>query len=244
VLPETGYFFLTRQVATLLFRIGRFFCRVMIGIFGRLTVIGQERVPATGGVLVVANHTSYADPPLIGITLSRPVWFMGKSELFDVPLLGQIIPHTHTFPVRRGGVDRQALQTAHKLLTNGEALIIFIEGGRSADGMLKPPTLGPAMIALRAGVPVVPAAIVNADQLLPRHSPFMRFARVKVVYGEPMTFPQYAGKHADRATLHEMSNTLMRRIADLLRENGGGDRVPPHFLEEGSPTPGSQDGEA
>ena len=216
----------------MLYYFGKFLFWLTFRFFGRLTVVGAEHIPPAGGLMVVANHTSFADPPLIGVTLARPIWFMAKSELFAVPLLGGLIRRTHAFPVKRGAVDRQALQTAHKLLGAGKALLIFIEGGRSPDGMLQPPTLGPAMIALRAGVPVVPAAIINADHLLPRDSHGFHFSHVQVVYGEPVSFSHLAGKHADRAALNEVSTTLMRSIADLLRAHGGGDRVPQGYLEE------------
>lgn len=213
----------------MLYVIGRSLCWLFAKVVGRLHIIGRENVPATGGVVLAANHTSYMDPPLVGTTTSRPVWYMAKSELFDVPVLGPIIRRVHAFPVKRGSADRQALRYAHELLTSGKALTIFFEGGRSTDGRLLPPELGPAMIALRAGVPIVPIAIINADHLLP-HGGGVRFAHVTVVVGEPLSFPHLAGKHADRAALHEVSTTVARRVAELLRAHGAADRVPDGYL--------------
>jgi len=200
--------------------------------FGRLRVIGAEQVPPTGGVLLAPNHSSYADPPLTGVASPRPVWFMAKSELFKLPVLGWLITRVNAFPVKRAAVDRQALKIAHELLTSGKAVTIFIEGHTSPDGRLQPPSLGPAMIALRAGTPIVPVAIINADRLLPPRGKFIRFARVTVVFGPALSFPHLAGRHADRAALREVSETVMRHIAGLMRAHGGADRVPARYLEQ------------
>lgn len=216
----------------MLYYIGRFISGCFARFFGRLTVIGRENVPSLGGLVLAPNHTSYIDPPLVGVGVSRPVWFMGKSELFDVPVLGKLLPKVHAFPVKRDVVDRRALMQASELLTQGKAVTIFIEGSRSPDGKLMPPVLGPAMLALRTGVPIVPVAIINADHLLPRHSKFFHFSHVTIVYGKPLFFPHLKGKQADRAALQEVSVAVMRQIAELLRAHGAADRVPAGYLEE------------
>ncbi len=217
----------------MLYVIGRTICHILFLLFGRMRTVGRDNVPRTGGVLLAANHTSYVDPPLVGAAAPRAVWFMGKSELFTLPVLGRLLPYLNSFPVKRESADRQALRRAHELLTAGEAVTIFIEGGRSPDGRLMPPVMGPAMIALRAGVPIVPVALINTDHLLPRHSMRLRFSHVKIVFGEPLSFPQFAGRAGDRAALQEVSATVMRHIVALLREHGAGDRVPEGYLEEG-----------
>ncbi|MHB0936499.1 MAG: lysophospholipid acyltransferase family protein [Armatimonadota bacterium] len=215
------------------YQLGKFFCWCIVKFFGRLKVIGAEHIPATGGVMLASNHVSYIDPPLVGVGSPRPVWFMGKSELFANPVVNWIFRNVHAFPVKRGAVDREALKTVHGLLTSGKALTIFIEGGTSPDGRLQPPSLGPAMMALRAGAPIVPTAVINSDHLLPRHGKWLKFARVTVVYGPPLAFPHLAGKHADREALREVSETVMRHIAELMRAHGAADRVPEGYLEQG-----------
>ena len=214
-----------------LYNLGAIGSWLLFRSFGHVTVIGRKGVPRTGGMLLVANHTSYVDPPLLGYSMPRSVCYMAKAELFDVPVLGPLLKRVKVFPVKRGVVDRQALQTAHKLLTSGEVVAMFIEGGRSADGMLQPPTIGAAMIALRAGVPILPAAIVNADSLLPRDRKWFCRANVKVVFGTPMSFDHLRDKHADRAVLTDVSESVMREIAALMIANGAGDRVPDGYLE-------------
>lgn len=197
----------------------------LLKLLGRLKVVGRQHVPKTGGVLLAANHTSYADPPIVGVSAPRMIHYMAKSELFTVPVMGKLIPRVGAFPVRRGTADRQALRTAHELLTGGEAVVIFYEGGRSPDGRLQPPELGPALIALRAGVPIVPTAVINADVLLPPHGKKLHRAQVTVIFGEPLTFPHLTGK-ADRVALQEVALTTARAVAELMRAHGAADRVP------------------
>lgn len=214
------------------FYIGRTICAFFIYLFGRLRVTGREQIPRAGGVLLASNHTSYMDPPLVGVaTHIRPVWFMAKSELFDIPVLGPIIRGVHAFPVKRGTADRQALRYAHELLTTGKALTVFIEGGRSHDGRLMEPELGVAMMAVKAGVPIVPVALIDADKLLPPRAKFFKFSRVRVAFGEPVETAHLAGKHTDRQTLMTVSETVMRRIAALMHEHGASERVPDGYLE-------------
>lgn len=180
--------------------------------------------------MVAANHTSYIDPPLVGLSLHpRHVSFMAKSELFAPRVMGYLLPRVGAFPVRRGTADRQALRHAHALLTSGHAVAIFFEGTRSSDGRLQPPELGPAMIALRAGVPVLPVALIDADKMLPREGG-LHFARVTVVIGAPLTFSHLAGQHNDRDALREVGETIAHAVADLLRAHGAADRIPPDYL--------------
>lgn len=221
----------------MLYQFGKALFFVLIKLFGRLRVVGRPQVPRTGGVLVASNHVSYIDPPALGVASPRPIHFMAKAELFRVPILGPLIRRLGAFPVKRGTADRTALRTAHELLTAGKLVVVFFEGKRSPDGKLQSPELGAAMIALRAGVPIVPAALINTDHLLPRHGKRLHFSRVTVVFGEPLTFPQMAGKAGDRAALQEVSDIVASRIAALLQANGAAARVPegyPQTIVEGT----------
>jgi len=213
----------------MLYYIGRELFRLLFLIFGRLTVIGRRNVPATGGVLLASNHTSYMDPPLAGVACPRPIWFMAKADLFTVPILKSLIPRTHAFPVKRGAVDRQALRRTYELLAAGKIVNIFFEGGRSKDGLLGRPESGIAMIALRAGVPIVPTALINADRLLPRKAKMVCFTRLTVIFGEPLTFPHLVGEKPTREALREVSETIARKVAELLRAHGAPERVPENY---------------
>jgi len=142
-----------RERAAPLYAMARVFLRAFFRVLSRWEVRGGEHVPAEGGVLLIANHTSYADPPIVGTASPRPVNFMAKAELFRIPLLGWLIRRTHAFPVRRGTTDREALRRAIRLLRSGRVLLVFPEGTRSPDGRLMEAEQGAAFIALTACCP-------------------------------------------------------------------------------------------
>jgi 1-acyl-sn-glycerol-3-phosphate acyltransferase len=98
-------------------------------LFG-LEATGRELVPATGPVLIVSNHVSVLDPPLVGGSVPRPVFFLAKEELFRIPLFGRLIRALNARPVRRDGSDMRALKAALGLLREGRALLVFPEGTR------------------------------------------------------------------------------------------------------------------
>lgn len=190
------------------YRFARTLCRAYLKIFRRWRVYGLENVPREGGVLVAANHTSYLDPVVVGCALHRRVSYMGKTELFQIPVLRQIIVALGTFPVRREGVDREAIRTALAYLKRGKAVGIFPEGARSKNGRLTKPQLGTAMLALKADVPIIPVAIVG--------SPGFR-DRVGISFGRPLVFPEYRGKRPPRAALEQISDLVMARIEEMSR---------------------------
>ncbi len=131
---------------------------------GRTT--GNGHVPMEGALVVVANHGSHLDPPLLGHALGRPVAFMAKAELFRVPLLGPIIRACGAYPVSRGASDREAIRIATDRLLEGWATGVFIDGTRQADGRVNQPQPGAALLAARAGVPLLPVAIINSHRAL------------------------------------------------------------------------------
>jgi 1-acyl-sn-glycerol-3-phosphate acyltransferase len=184
-------------------------------LLGGREVWGVENVPRTGGAVIAPNHASYLDPPLVAACLPRSTYFMAKQELFEVPLLGWLIYHLGAFPVQRGTADRLAIRYAVELLKAGELLIVFPEGTRSADGRIGEGELGPALMAGRAGVPIVPTAILGTERALPRGAKCLRRARIYVAFGEPLTvLPDCSGRLA-RPVLEAATTELMRRIRAL-----------------------------
>ena len=205
-----------RERAAPLYAMARVFLRAFFRLFNRWEVAGGERVPAEGGVLLIANHTSYADPPIVGTASPRPVNFMAKAELFRIPVLGWLIRRTHAFPVRRGTTDREALRRAIRLLREGRVLLIFPEGTRSPDGRVMEAEQGAAFIALSAGASVVPVAIDGADRVLPQHSPFMRPAKLRVAFGEPLDLSHLCDQRLTRDVLREASARMTEALRELL----------------------------
>lgn len=187
----------------------------LLRVFGRLVVHGRENVPATGPVILVSNHLSHLDPPLLGTVCGRYVCFMAKEELFRVPGLGWWIAQFGAFPVRRGAADRAALRQAQQVLREGGVLAIFPEGHRSEDGHLQVGEDGAGLIALRARVPIVPAGITGTNTVLPPHSVRLRFGRVSVRFGAPFTLDDLYGQ-TGRESVSEATRRIMAAIAALL----------------------------
>ncbi|NEO99231.1 MAG: 1-acyl-sn-glycerol-3-phosphate acyltransferase [Symploca sp. SIO2E9] len=143
----------------------------------RGNLYGTENVPKTGPLIVASNHASDFDPPIVAICMQRPVAFMAKEELFQVPVLKQIIDLYGAYPVKRGAADRSAIRSALSYLDQGWAVGIFLSGTRTPDARIVEPKLGAALIAAKAQAPLVPVsvwgtqAVINQDSALPKSVP-------------------------------------------------------------------------
>lgn len=151
--------------------------------------MGNSNVPMEGALVVVANHGSHRDPPLLGHALGRPVAFMAKAELFRIPVLGAVIRACGAYPVARGASDREAIRTATDRLEQGWATGVFIDGTRQADGRVNDPQAGAALLAARAGVPLLPVAIINSHRALGTGSKQPRLVPVHIRIGTPIPAP-------------------------------------------------------
>lgn len=184
----------------------------------RLRIEGREHEPSTGPLIVAGNHASTLDPPLIGMCLRRQSAYMAKDELFAVPVLGPWLRSIGSFPVHRGTPDRKAIRRSLEVLQRGGVLVIFPEGTRSFDGRLRDPEPGAAMIALRTGAPVLPAAVVNSYRILPKGARWPRLEQVTVRFGPPLVVPRIEGR-LDHATLDLWGRRIMKEIEHLLPED-------------------------
>jgi 1-acyl-sn-glycerol-3-phosphate acyltransferase len=182
---------------------------VLLRILTHIEIVGREHIPKSGALVVVANHTHFIDPPVVGATLGRKVLLMAKQELFRAPLVGWMVGHYDAFPVRRGEADRQAMRWALEALQLGQAIGMFPEGTRSRTGEMQPAFPGAALIALRSGAPVLPVGIDGTDRVF-RQLRHLRRPTVRVVYGPPFQLSL-----EDRA---QSTDEMMRRVADLLPE--------------------------
>ncbi len=152
----------------------------------RLRATGLENVPKSGPLVLAPNHFSQMDHFFVGAYLRRQVRFMAKSQMFGPPVLTYIYKHGGVFPVRRGHHDEEAFRTAYAILDQGEMLLVYAEGGRSRSRELGEPKRGIGRIALESGAPIVPVAIHGSAGV--RGWKRLRFPRVTVEFGEPLTF--------------------------------------------------------
>jgi 1-acyl-sn-glycerol-3-phosphate acyltransferase len=200
----------------------------------RTRAIGTENVPASGPVILAPNHFSQMDHFFAAVYLRRKVRFMAKSQLFGPPVLTWIFTHGGVFPIRRGHHDEEAFATAYSILDRDGCLLIYAEGGRSRSGGLGEPRPGVGRIALESGAPVVPVAIHGSAGV--RGWKRLRFPKVTVQFGEPLSFPAEASPSRERQ--QEAANEVFDRVRSMyvpLEQQGRRGVI--RALREGLPAP-------
>jgi len=188
----------------------------------RVRAIGVKNVPMDGPLVLAPNHFSQMDHFFVGLYLRRKVRFMAKSQIFGPPVLTYVFKHGGVFPVRRGHHDEEAFETVRRLLEQGEMLLVYAEGGRSRSGQLGEPKSGVGRIALEYGVPIVPVAIHGSEVV--RRWKRLRFPRVTVQFGEPVSFPVERSPSRERQL--ETATEIFDRVRKLY-EGLRDDQAPP-----------------
>jgi len=181
----------------------------------RIRLEGEEHVPEAGPVILASNHRSNMDPVLLASAVRRPVAFMAKAELFVGPL-GWIMRWIGQFPVRRGGIDREALRRTDAVLARGSMLGLFPEGTRG-DGGFSAVHPGLAYIVVRQRCPVLPVAIFGTDRVRRRFGWLPFASPVRIVIGPPIDLPKST---SDRAGRRAASELLRRRLQAFLAVAG------------------------
>jgi 1-acyl-sn-glycerol-3-phosphate acyltransferase len=188
-------------------------CRAYFG----LELHGVEHIPSVGPVLIIPNHQTYADPPLVTIPIRRPVHYMAWSRLFDIPGLSWLIRRLRAFPVDVDGSDPRATRAAIRVLRKAGALMIFPEGGRSADGTVLPFRPGAFRLAVALDVPVLPVTIAGGEQVWPPGRRLPRPGRVTITYhpllrAEPAPDARTAAANLAERTRTVIGATLSRQL--------------------------------
>jgi len=182
----------------------------------RFKVSGRGNLPRHGAMILAPNHLSNIDPVLMAYAALRPLSFMAKKELFDIPLLNKIMRFANAFPVEQSSPDRAALREAEAQLKAGHPLVIFPEGKCSEKGELQPLLPGVALLALKCQVPVIPVGIVNSNQLMPYGKVLPRFttSKVSIHFAPPLLTGdlQEMPSREARALFNERLETALRRM--------------------------------
>ncbi|MBS2033461.1 1-acyl-sn-glycerol-3-phosphate acyltransferase [bacterium] len=202
--------------ASAFYRLAQSVLRVSFSLLQGLQVQGLENVPRQGGFILVCNHLSWLDPPVLGCSLRhRQLHFMAKKELFERPYLGPLIRALGAFPVERGQADRKSLRLALELLGRGRIVCLFPEGTRGDGGPMGPWHVGLAMLAHHAQVPILPAAVSGTRTLLEDRKLPQPRRPIRVAFGPAIRTDLTEGH--SRARLQEIQERSLAGVQALLR---------------------------
>jgi 1-acyl-sn-glycerol-3-phosphate acyltransferase len=190
-------------------KLANFAARAFLG----LKIEGAEHVPAKGGLIVACNHVSYWDPPLVGCSIERELFYVAKEELFRNRLFAALIRAYNAIPLRRNTFSRKTLEEAARVIEAGHAILIFPEGTRSVPGVLREPRPGLGMVADWARCPIIPAYVTGSDAIkkcLIRRMPLV------VSFGPPIGPEEFLAKGGeDRERYARISRVAMEGVARL-----------------------------
>jgi 1-acyl-sn-glycerol-3-phosphate acyltransferase len=202
----------------------------LMGALSKITILGGDRVPATGAFVLAPNHYSEIDPLVVGVAMwkvGRMPRFLAKASLFRIPVLGAIMRASKQVPVERTGTVRAAdpLAAARQITEHGLAVIIYPEGSLTRDPNYWPMRgkFGAVRMALDADIPIIPMAHWGAQLVLPRYGKLSVFPRKTIVvkYGDAVDLSAYRGKPMNTALLADATNLVMNDITALLEDLRG-----------------------
>ncbi len=208
--------------------------RFVIFLLARVDIVGRENVPTRGAYVLVANHQSWKDPPIVSLAISTPIRWMAKIEVFDYPLIGFLLRGIGNFAIRRGESDRRSIALALQVLANGLPLGVFPEGHRSEAKTLLRGRPGISLLADRSDALIVPCGIVGTPTA--RLRPIRR-TEVTLAFGKPFRISELPTEV--RRDRQATADAIMLRLAELLPKEMRGvyaDGVPktaPEHLESG-----------
>ncbi len=182
----------------------------------RVKIYGAENVPAKGSFIVVSNHASNLDPPILSSAIGRPVAFMAKEELFKIPILKNLIKLYGAYPVNRTSADRQAIRSAIAALEQGWAIGIFLEGTRTNDAKVNDPKLGAALIAAKFGVGALPVSLWGTEKILKKGSNFPSMVPLTIRIGQIIP-PPGSNKKEDLLKFTQDCANSINHLHDLGR---------------------------
>ena len=178
-------------------------------------ILHRERMIQSGPVIVAMNHQSFFDPLLGGNACDRPIYFLAKKSLMNMPLLGWLLPKLNVIPVNLEGNDRSALKALIRILRGGDAALVFPEGSRTPDGNLQPALPGLGLVIAKTRAPVVPMRIFGAFDAWPIGGKIHLGPRITIVVGEPIHFTAADLQPTGKDVYARLSQRVMDAIATL-----------------------------
>ena len=187
--------------------------------FFLLRIVGKKKIKESwkeGGVLIVANHASYFDPPVVGVSYGKKTAFLARKTLFKKGFFGWLYPKLNAIPVDQDGPDMSSLKRIIKELKNGNPVLIFPEGQRSVDGKILPGEAGVGLVIAKSKAPVLPMRIFGAFEAFPRGAKIPKFfTKITVSVGDMITFDEDQLNTKTRESYQKLSDCVMNAIARI-----------------------------
>ena len=185
---------------------------VLCKLYFRVTVSGREHLPKSGPYIIAPVHRSNIDTPLSAFVTRRRVRFMGKDSLWKQKQVGAFLSLLGGFPVTRGAADLEALKRCVAVLDAGEPLVMFPEGTRQSGAALHPLFEGPAYVALKRGVPIVPVGIGGTERVMRKGSKMIWPHKCHVTVGAPIAVEHGGNGRVDRERMTQITAELANRL--------------------------------
>ena len=199
------------------YRICHSIARIVGHIVFQHEVIHRERLIEDGPALIVCNHVSYIDPPMVGISFRREIWYLARKSLFR-GFGAWLYPRLNVIPVDQDQPDMTGLKNIIRLLQRGERVLLFPEGSRSWDGTPQKGEPGVGLVIAKTGVPVLPVRIFGAHEAMPRGAAHPRPGKIRIVVGHPIHFSAEERAVKGKEGYARLSQRTMEAIAALESE--------------------------
>lgn len=198
------------------YRLGWHLFRALAHGFYDYQVIGKERLKAIqGGALIVCNHASFFDPPLVGIAFEEEIHYLARKSLMSNKLAAVIYDAWNSIPVDQEKPDMSGVKSVIRTLRAGRKVVIFPEGSRTSTGKLLPAEPGTGLIVAKAGVPVIPMRLFGTFEALPPGAAFPQPSRITLVVGEPWQYDPANYDATGKELYQAISVDLMSKIAEI-----------------------------
>ena len=190
--------------------------KIIFRILFRVELHGRENIPDHGGFLVISNHASFLDPPLVGSFIKRQINYLAKKDLFKIPLFGWLIREVRAIPIERERPDRSTIKLCRKKLKEGEGLLVFTEDTRTENGELR--DFKPGSVMFLSGlqdIPVLPVYVEGSFRALPKGKILPRPVKIRIHYGKPFNLPQKGVEISKRDYYKTVSDLFYKKVNSL-----------------------------
>ncbi len=165
--------------------------------------------------MIIANHASFLDPVVIGVSTGRVLFFVAQKDLFTIPVFGKLLSNVHVTPINRKRFELSVFHKISKFVEENKAFVIFPEGTRSQTGEIQPGKAGVGLIAWRTRVKVIPAFIKGSYEAWPVRAKFFHPAKIKIIFGAPLELNHFYWQTPSRELYQQIADRMMQSIKAL-----------------------------